>query len=163
MTWAGILILAPVISGTMGFSTDWSKGGASDWEQWLFSLVPWIMAVLGAFWVFSGLRGGLALKVAPEGVSAMTLYGPAFHKWNDIGRMTVNRKPNFLGDQFLSLLGADTSTLSSEVTIYPTMRLSTWYRTPIEVRVDNTNASLEEILGAIALYRPDIVERPSWF
>lgn len=162
LTWAGILLLAPIVDGTMGLSTNLANGAADNWEQWLFSLTPWIVAVLGAFWVVTGLRGGLALKVAPEGASAMTLYGPAFHKWENVGRMTVRKKPGFVGDQIASLFGADTSSLSTEVTLYPTMGLSTWYRTPIEVRVDNTNTSLEEILAAIGRYRPDLVEQPSW-
>ncbi len=162
LTWAGVLILAPVVDGTMGFSKDWSSVVGSSWEQMLFSLVPWMLAALGIFWMVAGLRGTLALKVAPEGVSATTLYGPAFHKWEDLGRMTVNKKPGFIGNQILSLFGVDTNTLSTEVTLYPTMRLSTWFRTPIEVRVDNTDANLEQILEAIAQYRPDLVERPSW-
>ena len=165
LSYAGLLILVPLVDFFIGFSASAAApdgpvamgGPPAEWERMLFSLAPVLVGALGLFWLVQGLRGGLALRIAPEGVSASTFYGRASHEWDNVGRIAILEKPGGLRMQILKAFGAETGTMSTTLTIYPKMTFSQWFRTPIEVRVCNADGTLEEMRAAIARYCPDLV------
>ncbi len=146
VNWVAFVVLAMALSSARDLMSPESPGlkviPLTSFDPLLMWAGTGIMAAIGLAWLWKGISRGRALTMTLSEVKGFTLLGTKSIKWPDVDRLQLKKHDTY-GTELI--IHAKRSSPSGSI----------WLNC-IPVAVNSVDRSVEEIVSAIQVHRPDL-------